>query len=247
MTKTERERRKALPLLEVVVSWPGITREEAAEELQIKPMTAVCYAGILRDCGLVARGPVPTGLPPAFASESQKRIWAIVRQRYQRGQPTNKRAIMAHGFSAWVVDKSFQFLRETEAISPKATFWPTRRAIRSFTSPEAGADMLTRGGRSSKRSAADWWRVAASLPGWRLVDGVKATDPDDPAVAGCLLAMLGPRAAVHGPQSISGPPEPWRVEYRRGFDSFSDAYGTTLGRACIAAAEQIGRWPGGEE
>lgn len=247
MTKTERERRKALPLLEVVVSWPGITRDEAAEELQIKPLTASCYATILRDCGLVARGPVPTGRPPLNASETQRRIWTIVRDRYQRGQPTNNRTITAHDFSPSVVHASFRFLRATKAISPKATLWPTSRGIRSSKSPQKRIDMLTDQGLPSARSAADWWRVAASLPGWRLVDGVKATDPDDPAVAGCLLAMLGSRAAVHGPECISGPTEPWRVVYRRGYDSFSDAYGTTLGRACIAAAEQIGRWPGGEE
>tara|TARA_R100001086_G_scaffold209697_1_gene125479 strand:+ start:52 stop:456 length:405 start_codon:yes stop_codon:yes gene_type:complete len=133
MTKTERERKKALPLLEVVVSWPGITRNEAAEELQIKPLTASCYATILRDCGLVARGPVPTGNPPpSFATETQKRIWSIVRQRYERGQPTNSRAITAHGFSPSVVYSSFRFLRAFDALSPSATFWPTRRGIRSF-------------------------------------------------------------------------------------------------------------------
>lgn len=71
-------------------------------------------------------------------------------------------------------------------------------------------------------------------------------DPDDPATAGCLLASLGPGVVVAiGPDGV-----------RVGADSV-DAEGLpckvfgklerTLGRACIAAAAALGRWPGGAE
>ena len=66
-------------------------------------------------------------------------------------------------------------------------------------------------------------------------------DPDDPATAGCLLALLGAHAvdvvcpAANGGRwavSVSGP--------------HHIGIGSTLGRACIAAAEALGRWPGGD-
>ena len=56
-------------------------------------------------------------------------------------------------------------------------------------------------------------------------------DPDDPATAGCLLALLGPYADV--------------VVYDCGMWTYGVAF-DTLGRACIAAAEALGRWLGGE-
>ena len=62
-------------------------------------------------------------------------------------------------------------------------------------------------------------------------------DPDDPATAGCLLAMLRP---VHEAVWFTGNCDRWVVavgEERRVY--------TSLGRACIAAAEVLGRWPGG--
>ena len=61
-------------------------------------------------------------------------------------------------------------------------------------------------------------------------------DPDDPATAGCLLALLG------GPDTVA--PEVERYVSEGPFDDI-----TSLGRACIAAAEALGRWPiyGGEE
>jgi len=89
--------------------------------------------------------------------------------------------------------------------------------------------------------AEDWGRVAVALPGWRWMEGMLAhghmgawrtgaagalagswPDPDDPATEGCLLALLGrPHHGLLQPR------------------------GTTLGRACIAAAAALGRWPGG--
>ena len=111
--------------------------------------------------------------------------------------------------------------------------------------------------------AEDWGRVAVSLPGWRWMPGMLARnfdgpvrvesvtddqpgvlhrcrwtgnmthadirsmplpDPDDPATEGCLLALLG-----------------------RSHHGLLQPRGTSLGRACIAAAAALGRWPGGEE
>ena len=118
------------------------------------------------------------------------------------------------------------------------------------------------------RTAEDWGRIAVSLPGWRWMPGMRNVipprsdggpgfasrildaeltgpppltglpDPDDPATAGCLLALLGPGYAVA--VSIDG----WVS-----VGSWPSVFGedSSLGRACIAAAEALGRWPGGEE
>ena len=64
-------------------------------------------------------------------------------------------------------------------------------------------------------------------------------DPDDPATAGCLLALLGFGCRVwqdHGNGL-------WTVEYA----AVQASMHATLGRACIAAAATFGQWPGGEE
>jgi hypothetical protein len=113
------------------------------------------------------------------------------------------------------------------------------------------------------RTAEEWGRLAVSLPGWRWMPGMYAVstyaslprtvpgftrisssipslwlqthnavpDPDDPATAGCLFALLG------GPDTVA--PEVERYVSEGPFDDI-----TSLGRACIAAAEQLGRWPG---
>ncbi len=58
-------------------------------------------------------------------------------------------------------------------------------------------------------------------------------DPDDPATAGCLLALLG-RCAVYDDGPV------WVCEHDRG-----RGFGATPGRACIAVVAALGRWPGG--
>jgi hypothetical protein len=67
-------------------------------------------------------------------------------------------------------------------------------------------------------------------------------DPDDPATAGCLLALLARTCWIHraavlplGVVVTIETPDGLTVTGR----------GSTLGRACIAAAEALGRWPGG--
>jgi len=109
------------------------------------------------------------------------------------------------------------------------------------------------------RSAEEWGRLAVSLPGWRwmpgilgrnenggtdrIIDWTEASqanpdivpDPDDPATEGCLVRLLGP---VHEAVWYTGDCDRWVVavgEERRLY--------TSLGRACIAAAEALGRWP----
>jgi hypothetical protein len=37
----------------------------------------------------------------------------------------------------------------------------------------------------------------------------------------------------------------WRIYMNTAITGHMSAYGTTLGRACIAAAAALGRWPGG--
>jgi hypothetical protein len=70
-------------------------------------------------------------------------------------------------------------------------------------------------------------------------------DPDDPATAGCLLALLGPGVSLRG----AG----WH-EHRviqaglTNRDGCVILYpGHTLGRACIAAAEALKMWPDGSD
>lgn len=109
----------------------------------------------------------------------------------------------------------------------------------------------------AERTAEEWGRVAVSLPGWRWVPGMregrtgeryedgdgpwvvnKWPDPDDPATEGCMVRLLGP---VHEAVWYTGDCDRWVVavgEERRLY--------TSLGRACIAAAEALGRWPGGD-
>ena len=73
--------------------------------------------------------------------------------------------------------------------------------------------------------------------------------PDDSATAGCLLALLqvvpteGYMAHVLPPSSAV---TKWRVHMNTAQTGPTSAYGWTLGRACIAAAAALGRWPGGE-
>ena len=75
------------------------------------------------------------------------------------------------------------------------------------------------------------------------VEGYQTPDPDDAATSGALLALLGP-----GVVTASGP-DGSRVGVEgksfgagvsgRVFGSLED----TIGRACIAAAGALGRWP----
>ena len=118
--------------------------------------------------------------------------------------------------------------------------------------------------------AKEWGRLAVSLPGWRWMPGMVGRneiggtdrimdqseasranadivpDPDDPATAGCLLALLGDeRWRLHlddvGEWSfwVNGPPQTDGTGHLI-------HVGESLGRACIAAAAGLGRWPGGE-
>ena len=89
-------------------------------------------------------------------------------------------------------------------------------------------------------------RVTSIIPRWWLQTHDAVPDPDDPATAGCLLAMLGPVVNVIVRESTTvarilpddPPPDEPQGESTRGI-------GVTLGRAAIAAAAALGRWPGG--
>ena len=104
--------------------------------------------------------------------------------------------------------------------------------------------------------------MAVALPGWEWLMGMLAydtglrfdefslmfdwegdsvPDPDDPATAGCLLALLGPYAcSLHDAGGwMAGVGSPAGAKFRVTHS------GSSLGRACIAAAEALGRWPGG--
>ena len=100
------------------------------------------------------------------------------------------------------------------------------------------------------RTAEDWGRLAVSLPGWRWMAGMQTLplptpglpDPNDPATAGCLLALL----EGANPRPYRRPGGLWVVAAGMGFAVEPDSLQPrTLGRACIAAAEALGRWPNG--
>jgi len=80
----------------------------------------------------------------------------------------------------------------------------------------------------------------------RVMAGDTWPDPDDPATEGCLARLLGPRVLIRvmpgearrvieivipSGMTANGRPTVVRDEM--------------LGRACIAAAEALGQWPGG--
>jgi hypothetical protein len=79
-------------------------------------------------------------------------------------------------------------------------------------------------------------------PQIRMVNGRHefVPDPDDPATAGCMLALLSPEC--HRVTTGIEDDESWAW-----WDGGEWHDSATLGRACIAAAEALGRWPGGEE
>lgn len=72
-------------------------------------------------------------------------------------------------------------------------------------------------------------------------------DPDDPATAGCLLALLGGQFTIRkrGPYALDwrgmAPLSPGTGDVMRTFGCCGD----TLGRAVITAAATFGKWPGG--
>lgn len=122
--------------------------------------------------------------------------------------------------------------------------------------------------------AEEWGRLAVSIPGWRWMPGMLGSwadkrgytyaprvesgrspgpwvssnsagiDPDDPATAGCLLALLGDRALLLDLPTAKTAPGLWRAFVSRRSPCFTERM--PLGRACIAAAAALGRWPGGE-
>lgn len=95
----------------------------------------------------------------------------------------------------------------------------------------------------TERTAEEWGRVAVSLPGWRWPRGLRdnGVPPqiDDWAWEGWLLRVLSADDC-----SV--------VITRNGGTFLVQCFGAlgrgaTLGRACIAVAVALGRWPGGGE
>lgn len=74
----------------------------------------------------------------------------------------------------------------------------------------------------------------------------RAIDPDDPATAGTLLALLGPEAA-HMTTAVFIRHNAVEIDLLVGPTVVHRSSGPhrNLGRTCIATAEAIGRWPGG--
>lgn len=103
--------------------------------------------------------------------------------------------------------------------------------------------------------AAEWGRLAMRIPGWcEPPEGLPSAwlasshdwvpDPDHWSWEGWLLKLLGGNTQVqvkYWPRRKS-----WEV-CANAPDSGAPRWGdgSTLGRACIAAAAALGRWPGG--
>lgn len=73
-------------------------------------------------------------------------------------------------------------------------------------------------------------------------------DPTDPATAGCLLALLGSEAwrvkfSTSFAKRDAG--TPWVADLWTQETGHASSLHPTLGAACIAVAEALGRWPGG--
>ena len=110
-----------------------------------------------------------------------------------------------------------------------------------------------------ERPLEDWGRLAASIPGWAVMPGLLDMDgdryvyldvdegndawpnADDPATTGCLLSLLGEV------ESVSADPDYGWVVRVAGPGEIVCGRGSTIGRAAIAAAVIIGRWPKGPE
>jgi len=117
-------------------------------------------------------------------------------------------------------------------------------SIPGFTWTMPWASLPDEHGRVWRRN----WCPRDSGFGWTQVCGLtdkgprptfEAIDPDDPATAGCLLALLsslGVDITMPGRGSLA-----WRVIVCHGPVNYRE--GATLGRAVIAAAEALGYWP----
>ena len=111
--------------------------------------------------------------------------------------------------------------------------------------------------------ASEWGRLAVLIPDWRWMRGMRAMewdghpagvgaiadeawpDPDDPATAGCLLALLGPYVSHMECRVRPSGEVVWRQRADAG--RLVVTGWLPLGRVCIAYAAAIGRWPGGGE
>jgi len=91
--------------------------------------------------------------------------------------------------------------------------------------------------------AAEWGRLATQIPDWRWPDGVFGfgLPIDHWAWEGWLLRLL---SADDRPVSATRMSPVAVTVWRHGLGTHTEP---TLGRACIAAAAALGRWPGGEQ
>jgi len=92
--------------------------------------------------------------------------------------------------------------------------------------------------------AAEWGALAVRIPGWEcrpdLIGWAVYPDPDHWAWEGWLLRLL---FADDRPVSVTRMSPAAVTVWRHGLGSHT---APTLGRACIAAAAALGKWPGGE-
>ena len=118
--------------------------------------------------------------------------------------------------------------------------------------------------------AEEWGRFATQIPDWRWMagalgrggslgqmlvrlrrgdEGLVASDvwpdPDDPATAGCLLALLG---NLEKADELADSLHLRRDECAADavIDAVMSGAPGRISRACIAAADALGRWPGGD-
>lgn len=124
-------------LLDVVVSWPGITVEQAAREVGVMPHTVRGYAARCRRLGWLRRGAVPRTVDIGAMTIADWRaadgmvtarvheLYRVVCSRYDLGLPCDLRDIGPHGFRLSEAHTALKRLRLVDAIHPVNSMWPT--------------------------------------------------------------------------------------------------------------------------
>lgn len=124
-------------LLDVVVSWPGITVDQAALEVGVVRSSLQSYVAACRHAGWLRRGAVPltmdTGLATiadwraadGMASRLDRDVYRVVCSRYDLHLPCNIRDLVGDRFSYGTVNDGFVRLRAAGVVRPIKTLWAT--------------------------------------------------------------------------------------------------------------------------
>lgn len=129
-------RRRVLDLVDVAVSWPGLTIQEAADELSVSLPTVKSYAAAGRRWGVLWSGYVPrlVDLPEGLVPDVLgARVSPFVRQVHTRiagswvlDSPVRLRDLCAEGMPRRATIDALERLRILGAVMPAGTLYATR-------------------------------------------------------------------------------------------------------------------------